>query len=457
MSEVLESLHRQFRDGLHALDGGAGRFEHRIGAELKFPLVNLGGTAANREMTEVFWHYLAEQGWELVIDSFSGNPAGARTPGERNDHVASCETGYCKIEFSLAHAADLFSLQRSIDMLPDLIAPFAERHTVRFLGLGIHPVTPPSAALLAKQGRASFWDRVFPSNTVLTPEEGDDYLLFTVNTASHVHVSIAPEAAVRAVNVMNGFSGPIIALTANSSVWRGDVSDYMCTAEKLWDWWAPAEGRVGVPKRPFESTEDYVEAIAKLGPVYVNRDGHPITLRRYPTFLDYFGAEKAIGEDAEGNPVEVVPEPGDIETHNSCCWYNARISRYYTVESRVCDQQPQEALIVPAALALGLAFALDEGQEELDAYSWDDLRAARDAACKEGLEGESSMSMMVFAQRLLNIVETGLKRRGRGEEQLLEPLWQRLQQRTCPADDAAAIVRERGIEALVAERSMEPK
>ncbi|MCP4645013.1 MAG: hypothetical protein GY851_31515, partial [bacterium] len=195
-----------------------------------------------------------------------------------------------------------------------------------------------------KKERSSFWDTVFPSNHVIPPDEGDDVHLFTVNAASHVHVSLPEEEAIKAVNVLNGFAGAQIALMANSSVWRGRVDeDHRCVAERFWDWWRPAQGRIGVPETPFAGVSHYVQSVAQLKPVYVKRDGKPVILRDYDSFAEYYADPSPEGRDLSGACVPLVPSPKDIETHNSCYWYNARISRYYTVENRVCDQQPPDA------------------------------------------------------------------------------------------------------------------
>ncbi|MBN1859294.1 hypothetical protein JW848_08830, partial [Candidatus Bipolaricaulota bacterium] len=216
-----ESICRQFRHSFEQAIAEQNGHDCRIGAELKFPLVNRDGSAASLESVCALWDYLVERGWKPVEDALTGNIVGATKPGEENDTVASCETGFCKTEFSLAHVADLHRLDRSICELREELRPFSERQDVYFLGYGIHPVTPPSKRLLMRKGRTSVWDKVFRSNRHISEEDGDDVHLFTINTASHVHVSVPIKKAVAAVNVLNGFAGAQIALTADSNIWRG--------------------------------------------------------------------------------------------------------------------------------------------------------------------------------------------------------------------------------------------
>jgi gamma-glutamylcysteine synthetase len=328
---------------------------------------------------------------------------------------------------------------------------------VHLLCYGIQPVSPPSSELLMKKMRASFWDRAFPSNDIVPPERGDDAHLFTVNASSHVHVGVGQDRVVRAVNVLNAFAGPQLAVTADSSV-RGDwiEGQWACLNDKLWDWWTPSKGRSGMPERPFRDLRDYVDVVAELPPVFVKRDGRPILLgRHYDRFLDFFARESAVGSELDGSEVKVVPHTDDIATHNSCYWYNARISRYYTVENRICDQQPRDALLVPAALTLGLLWALDEAWEAASAYGWDTLREMREHACRHGLGGNGQGdALRALAASMLEAARAGLARRGLGEEVFLAPVAERLEAGRSPADAAMELHRHGGVTALLAARKL---
>jgi len=453
--KATERIYRHFLAGFERAAGASGA--RRIGAELKFPFVNADGEAVSRETVDALWAYLLERGWTPDMDTETGRVVGARKPGERNDTVASCETGYCKTEFSLAHAPDLSALRSTLDDLVAELQPFLERRAVCLLCYGIQPVTPPSGDLLMKKMRAGFWDKALPSNNVIPREQGDDVHLFTVNACSHVHVSVVPEEAVRAVNVLTALAGVQISLTANSILNGGWAEgDYKCVNEKLWDWWEPVKGRVGVPPRPFTDLRDYVARICDLKPVYVKRDGVPILLcDQYERFSDYFAERRATGRTVNGETRTVIPAMEDVAVHNSCYWYTARISRYFTVENRVFDQQPRDALLVPAALTLGLLSAADEAWEEVSSRKWESWRQTREAACRAGLDWRTDgQDAADLGGRLLRIAELGLQRRERGEEAFLDPVRRRLKQRACPADAAHAILSRGGVRALVEEAGL---
>lgn len=447
MSTIYQHFSTRFKQATKSVS----QAKRRIGSELKFPLVNPDGSAAPFKKVEALWQYLADEGWQPVSDPLTGKVVGAKTPGQYNDTVASCETGYCKTEFSLAHVGDLIELEKGIDTLKKLLRPFCEKENVFFLGYGIQPMTPPGKSLLMKKGRSSVWDKIFPANRHIPPEHGDDVHLFTVNAASHVHVSVTPDEAVTAVNVLNGFSGAQIALTANSNIWKGAIDpDYKCVSEKLWDWWMADKSRIGVPQKPFKNLEDYIETVSSFKPVFVTREGKPLLLNQYRSFAEYYHDEQAIGFDLEGKKIPLTPVSEDFDLHCTCYWYNARISHYFTVENRVNDQQPPDDLMTVPALTLGLTSLMGECLEEISANDWRMLRLAREAACRNGISGiAGNIGLREQASKMLDLAREGLIKRGRGEERYLEPLDRRIRQKFCPADRAARLFNDGGIEKLV--------
>jgi len=448
---MMDKIYNYFMEGLEDSFESRKIKQRRIGAELKFPLVKPDGTAADFKTVCALWNYLQTRGWEPVKDKMTGRVIGAKKPGPRNDTYAGCETGFCKTEFSLAHVSNLFGLKKQIDELREELRQFSDEKGVLFLGYGIQPVTRPNKKLLIKKGRTRPWAKVFGSNRHIAKQDGDDMHLLTINAASHVHLSVSQDEIIDAVNVLNGFAGAQLALNANSNIWRGRVDPkYKCVAEKFWDWWMPDEDRVGIPKKPFRDIKDYVKTIAEFKPVYVMRDKKPVILNEYESFDEYFSSGKATGLNTEGKKIPLVPKNSDIDLHNSCYWYNARISRYYTVENRVNDQQPPEELVCISALTLGLISALEQAGKELSNYDWPQLRCTRDVACRQGLLGRiGNLELKKLALRMLFIAREGLLQRGLGEEIFLEPLQRRICNLTCPADKAEQMFQQGGAKTLV--------
>ncbi len=401
--------------------------KRNIGIELKFPAVYGDGTAVSLSDISRSWQYFHNRGWELLYDVKSSAPIGVkRRRGERREDILGVETSFCKIEFSLAYEKSLFALGQRIEELRRALTDYAQEHRVYLLGLGIHPITPPSKALMAKNSRNLFWDKAFSNDSVH---------LFTVTAENQAHVDINLNEACDAVNVFNGLSGAQIALTANSSVWSGGIDhEYKAVREAFWDWWLPNEGRVGVPLRRFDSFEDYIDTICKLKPVFIIREGKNLGIHRYNTFSDYYSSEAPLAETEDGHLIKVAPDIADFALHNTFCWYDARISHYCTLENRVnCQQPPDEMMVIPA-LTLGLVENLSQAKELVDSYSWEELIASRRQAIHKALKAKvGGKPITEFCQEMLTIAEEGLKRRGLGEEVFLSPLWRRLEEENPPA------------------------
>ena len=438
----------------------------RIGSELKFPVVREDGRAIGAEQADALWDFLLSKGWDPVSDPLSGKTVGATKPGEMNEHRASCETGFCKVEFSLAHTDSLAALAAEVGEIRSLISEFDRQSGTVFLGFGLQPLTPPGKDLLMQKSRNLFWDRLFGGNEHIPPCSGTDVHLFTISASNQVHVDVRMDEAVDAVNVFNGLAGAQVALTANSNIWQGRIDpDYKCLGEMFWEWWLKEAhlGRYGVPEKKFRDLEDYFGEIVKFSPVYVRRKGVPVALPHCRTFSDFFSCdddgtqcrrkddgERDCGTTAAGEGVKITAEYGDLDQHFTFFWHSARLSRYYTLENRINDQQPPEEMLCIPAMTLGIMENLKEAVDLVDSFPWEVLREMRVQAARNGMDAEvRGVDVNEIARAMVGVAEDGLSGRGLGEEVYLEPLIQRLAGDFCPADRAAEVFRTQGLRGFV--------
>jgi len=225
----------------------------------------------------------------------------------------------------------------------------------------------------------------------------------------------------------------LIALTANSSVYAGRPGRYLSGREGLLG--ALGEGRAGMTPGPFLSVEEFVRHICRYPCYVLRRDGG---FRRYNRpFEEYLQAHG--------------PDINAYLWHEHYTWNSARPRAHNsTLEIRPACQQPHREPLVVAALALGWVEARAEVQAFLqDALPdpWTTMRRYRRAAILRGLRAEEPVKH--FVEGVLHIAEGGLRRRGRGEESFLGPLWERLEQRTTPGDRAREVMRSQGVAALI--------
>ena len=442
MKELIEHYVKRFQ-GIDEQRRGKPR---TTALEIKFCLTNKRGESPSPSDVEGLWHFLAGRGWSLLKDPYAEKPVGVKREVAGMDERIGLATGESQIELSLIPHHSLHDSRTHLSQIRDTIRQYTQQCDLALLCLGVQPITPP-AKRVRRGARHQFWGNIGGTDEV--------YLLGYI-ADSHVHVDMSLAEAVEAVNTFHALAGAQIALTANSTLWCGSIDwDYKDIKEIFWNRWLPHppnNGRIGISTRPFDSLEDYINAVCSFRPVFVSRDNKSIGIYEYNTFKDYFHAFPALGKTAKGKTRRLQPSFADIDLHDTFYWWNARISHFFTLENRANSQQPPQEIMTIPALTLGITENLAEVETLLQqcGYTWNELANSRESAIRRGLEATvGSEPITGLCQKMLIAAESGLSKRGLGEEGFLSPLWQRLQERECPADKVRKDFSEGGIERVV--------
>ncbi len=391
----------------------------RVGREAEFPLVYADGRAG--EVARM-WEPLMTGG-EFVPqydDPKTHSVIEALTSAHGRIEV---EVGRATIELVLGPYEDLWQLEEGSRRLVRQVAQIADQLGMRLLGFGIQPRSRASSALMTPKRRYAYLARA----------AGPAWWRFTTTAADQIHVDITRTEITDVVNMLNLLSAPLIALTANSSVYAGRAGRYLSGREGLLG--ALGEHRAGMTPGPFNSVEEFVRYICRYRCYVLRRDGD---FRHYNRpFEEYL---RGHGPDIEA-----------YLWHEHYTWNSARPRAHNsTIEIRPACQQPHEDPLVVAALALGWVEALAEVRafvEDALADPWTSMQRYRRETIVHGLRSREPVER--FVEGTLRIAEAGLRGRGRGEEQFLRPLWSRLEQRKTPGDRARDLVRSQGVAALV--------
>ena len=390
-----------------------------IGREAEFPLVYPDGRAG--DVFRLWEPLLARGGFETRYDDPQTRTVIVALTGAGG--TIEVEVGRATVELVLGPYEDLWQLAEGTHRLLRQVAEVAHEVGMRVLGFGIQPRTRPSAALMTPKRRYRY----------LAQAAGEAWWHFTTTASDQVHVDITRAEIADAVNTLNLLSAPLIALTANSSVYAGRPGHYLSGREGLLG--ALGADRAGMTPRAFVSVEEFVAYICHY-PCYVLRRGGGFREYNRP-FTEYL---RRHGPDIDA-----------YLWHEHYTWNSARPRAHTsTMEIRPACQQPHDASLVVAALGLGWVEALGELRGFLaDAVTdpWATLRQYRRAAIVQGLRATEPVKG--FVEEVLRIAERGLRQRGRSEESFLEPLWRRLDQRTTPGDLARGIMRSKGMAALI--------
>ena len=369
-----------------------------IGREAEFPVVNADGTAADARRILAA---LADRG------GFDVKREGDMVVGLDSPNAEySLEVGWGTIEVITGPHADLHALKTAHEAATARVVEVAAEQGAFVLGLGTQPVTPGTPSLMAPKSRYG----------VLLQTLGDLWLWFTVTASDQVHVDTCLPELARLTHLANACAPVTVALCANSPLHDGRPTGFASSREGFMGQIEGIGGRHGMPARPVESVEGWIEhlcrqpfLIDKVAGVYSAGDGQPFSGHNDPNWERFL-------------------------VHEHYCWNSGRPrAAISTLEWRAACQQPPDEHMAAAALQLGLTEAAAQVADLLDPVGWEGLRAWHERAIAEGFcePREGLLADIVAA------CDDGLRARGRGEELYLDAVHERVQRREAPA--AAAL------------------
>lgn len=395
----------------------------RIGREAEFPLVWPDGRAADASL---LWGPLLAEGGREVHDDPDGRGMIVRVDAGPVGYEV--EMGRATVEVVLPPVDDLHALAAVSGRAVRRLVRAAASRGMLVLGYGIQPRTPAAVGLMAPKRRYGVLHRAL----------GRPYLHFTTTASDQVQIDIARGELVDAVNVMNLLSGPIIALTANSSVYSGRVGRFVSGREGML---RTLGDRHGMTPWQFTDLEGLLEFICGQTCPILRKDG-----RYVPYGLPFLAYLAARG-----------PDPDAYLMHERYIWNSARPRMQHgAIEVRPACQQPPEEPLAASALCLAFVEAMPEiwafVRDRLGQDPWPAMAAYRRAAVRMGLRAREPVPG--FLAGLVDLAEESLRRRGRGEERYMLPVRRRLERRALPADRAAALFRRGGVDALIENLSL---
>lgn len=181
----------------------------------------------------------------LLVDPETGAPAAAN----RAVAETAAETGVelqleltrCQVETSTGVHSDAAALQRELQELRGAVAKCAERNRARLLAVAVPPTVPHEFPVTDTPR----YRRIGEAFGMVAHEQG--------LSGCHVHVGVPDrETAVAVSNHLRPSLPLLLALSANSAVYRGSDTGYASWRSILWRRW-PSAG----PPPYFESVADY--------------------------------------------------------------------------------------------------------------------------------------------------------------------------------------------------------
>jgi len=406
----------------------------KIGCEEEFLVTDAEGNPAD---CRILFTLLGKMGWKLLYDDIYPKVlVGARDP-QRNVTITT-DAGWAVLEVIFPPHSNLHEAAELYDLVIDLIVTVLQKQGQHLLGLGVQPKLKPDADNWAKKGR---YDAV----RGLLPE---DVNRITMSASTQVHIDLTQDEMVPAAITFNALTGVIIGLFANSPITQGQLSLHKALRGLFWDSLVPRGSHRHGLIQECEDLTGYLRQTALGEQLFLIRFNEQTRvyepLPPGTRFQDYIAGIKDEAELVEAYRI-----------HESFLWFSSRLrQRFGTLEIRPACQQPREARLALAAFSLGLAEMLPEAYKTIKHYTkrygWDIWQKFYINATQNGLQARVwDIPIARLAGRVLELAKTGLEKRKQGEEEFLEPLFDRLRQGELPADQVVRVFQEGGIPAVV--------
>ncbi|MGE3363156.1 MAG: glutamate--cysteine ligase [Rhizobiaceae bacterium] len=376
----------------------------RIGTEHeKFPFyvdgnapVPYGGDRGIRAILEGMQTKL---GWDPILDA--GRIIGLVEPTGQG--AISLEPGG-QFELSGAPLETIHQTCREGNAHLAQVREIAEPLGVRFLGLGGSPKWTLAETPKMPKSRYEIMTRYMPK----VGTKGLDMMYRTCTIQVNLDFS-SEEDMRRKMQVSLKLQPLSTALFANSPFTDGKPNGLQSWRGDIWrDTDNQRSGLLDICFAPDFGFADYVEWALDVPMYFVIRDGvyHDMTHMTFRQFLD----GKARNEVPDG-----LATMGDWANHLSTLFPDVRLKRF--LEMRGADGGPWRRICALPAFWVGLLYdeeALDAAETLTSSWTFDEVRAMRDAVPVEGISAVfRNRTLRELGREVLSISRGGLKRRNR--------------------------------------------
>lgn len=377
----------------------------RIGVELEFPLVKIGGGDINKDYAAGIMEHFLAKGWKVALEGTGGEPLFVEN--DLGDCI-SFDNSYNNFEFSLNHSDDLTELEGRFREYLEQVQAYFRRGGMELVGRGTNPNQPGLSVFHVPFSTYNMVSEYLHSGR---GEHGiNDFPAFLSSVQTHLDVDI--DILPKAYTLFAKLDFLRALLFANSPDWEG--KGYRLYRDYLWEKSAfgSCPNITGKVDGKFQTVEDLEDYFLQKGMFNRIRDG------KYETF-----APVNIREYFE-NPVYGA-KAEDIECYLS--FKSVELTCRGTLEVRGDCAQPFDRAFAPPAFNLGILCAMDEAAELTENFFRENGITAsntelRNIVC-EGRDVELIAplpQLCRFAKDMTEVAISALKARKKGEERLLE-------------------------------------
>jgi glutamate--cysteine ligase len=374
-----------------------------VGVELEFPLINMEKKPVSLTVAQNLLDSFLEKGFkaeETTIDgknAFISNDAG---------DVLSFDNSYNNFEFSMNYGPSLCDIAERFCRYFTHANSFALKHNHILTGMGTNPYkkyTLQHHVNFPVYNMVDEYLHTFPAK-----HNFPDFPAYLSSVQTHLDLPLGELPFAATVVARLDFIRAM--LFSNSPSWdRGDKT--LCYRDYLWEASAFPDTNTGKVDEEYKTTGDIISSFKKRKMFNCIRNG------KYKVF-----APVALPEYFNGDNDE------DIKYFLS--FRNIEITARGTLEVRSDCAQPVSDAFAPSAFSLGILYNLNEANDLLSGlFAGRSVRELRNTVI---YGGELPVNNNILSE-FVEIARRGLVLRQKGEEKLLEPLFERAEKKLCPA------------------------
>ncbi len=437
MSDVLrELLYKKY------IEPTKRRRQKYIGVEIEMPVLSLENEAVDTDAIQTVTKEFIEQFDFSVtgIDS-DGNIYSAQS--QENGDILSYDCSYNNLELSFGKEKNLFAIKERFDVYYTALQQLFSEYRYIVTGLGVNPNRNINNNVpIANERYRMLFHHLssYPKyeRMMMKFHSYPKYGMFS--SASQVQLDVDYELLAQTVNTFSLLE-PVKAMLFSNSVMLDEDHETLCSRDMFWE--NSTHGinphNIGMYNCEFENADQILSYIETTSMYCVERSGKYINFPPVP-LREYFSSESITGEyydNGQYRTISFKPELSDLKYLRTFKFED--ITYRGTIEYRSVCCQPISDVMTVSAFHLGAMSKTKELSELLkndhtiynNGYSAGELRKLlnkRTYPAFMDIDGAYTL-----CGQILDIIEEGLRERGLGEEIFLQPLFDRVHNRTNPA------------------------
>jgi gamma-glutamylcysteine synthetase len=412
-----------------------------IGIEIEMPVVNLNKQAVDEnivfEMTSAF-----RKKFGFSVVSYDDNGIANSMADEKTGDDLSFDCSYSNLELSLGKGRSLFEIKERFEKYYNFINEKLSENNYTLTGMGINPYyninhnkPVPNERYrmlyhhLHTYKKYESSDRSFHS----FPQFG------TFTSASQVQLDVEKENIADIINI-SGRLEPYKAMLFSNSYFP-ETPEFLCARNMLWE--KSMQGynphNIGMFEYEIKDNDDLVEYIKSTSIYCTMRNGKYINFTPV-TIYEYLTSDKIHGEYYDGEKyteTDITPDISDLEYLRTFKFED--LTYRGTIEFRSVCCQPVKDVMTVSAFHLGFIENIDKFRELLyndrviysHGYTPAELQRMYSMNEIPKFADKSKLSNQLI--KIVQLAEEGLKKREKGEETFIMPLYERARRLTNPA------------------------